>query len=97
MDWQSLNLRPHQRGVHASGSTPVGNRLEQWLHWSFVLCSAGAVAALTAVSVARGVDRGDFFAVAVIIIVSLTLILAGSLSRSCSGTPTHTRTRDDDS
>ena len=55
------------------------NRVERTLRWLLVLNFAAAVAALVAVSAARGIDRGDLFEIIVISIVWLTLILAGPL------------------
>ena len=55
------------------------NKVERTLRWLLVLNLAAAVAALVAVSAARGIDRGDLFEIIVISIVWLTLILAGPL------------------
>ena len=55
------------------------NKVERTIRWLFVLSLATAVAALAAVSAARGIDRGDLFEVIVISIVWLTLIVAGPL------------------
>ncbi len=55
------------------------NKVERTIRWLFVLSFATAVGALVAVSVARGVDRGDLFEIIVISIVWLTLIVAGPL------------------
>ena len=55
------------------------NKVERTLRWLLVLNLAAAVAALVAVSAARGIDRGDRFEIVVISIVWLTLIFAGPL------------------
>jgi hypothetical protein len=55
------------------------NKVERTLRWVLVLNLAATIAALVAVSAARGIDRGDLFEIIVISIVWLTLILVGPL------------------
>jgi hypothetical protein len=54
-------------------------RAERVLRVLLPLSSAGVLAALTVVSAARGIDRGDVFEIAVITIVWTTLILFSGL------------------
>lgn len=55
------------------------NKVERTLRRLLALNLAATVAALVAVSAARGIDRGDLLEIIVISIVWLTLILAGPL------------------
>ena len=54
-------------------------RVRRAVRWLFGASLAAAVAALVAVTVVRGNDRGDTFEIAVISVVWLTLIAAGPL------------------
>ncbi|QGU03471.1 hypothetical protein [Corynebacterium comes] len=56
-----------------------GGRAERALRWLLPLSFVAVLVALGVVSVARGMDRGDTFEIAVITLVWLTLIVAGPL------------------
>lgn len=56
-----------------------GSKIERTIRWLFVGSFAAVLAALVAVSAARGIDRGDLFEIIVVSIVWLTLIVAGPL------------------